>query len=523
MNAAEAADAGRILARLPLGNAYWVEPRRLLAGEYPGTDREEETKARLDALLAAGIDAFLDLTSPGERRPYDEFLPDGVLYTRHALRDHGLPDSDEQMERILADLGDWLLRGRHVYVHCRAGIGRTGMVVACHLVRGGRDGESALRELNRLWLGSPRSATWPCVPESDEQAEWVLNWARGRSPAGPASMATRAAAVAAPTIEAEPTDPAALEPARRLRERFQGALIGLATGDALAAATQFRRPGSFAPIGDLVGGGPFDLPRGAWTDDTAMTLCLAESLLERAGFDAADQVARYSRWQQEGYLSATGQCIGISAAVARALATAQWRRQPFSGSHDPQQLPPEPLVRVAPAVMFFFASRADAVQQAAEQARTTAQAPELLGACRFLAAALHGALAGLPRAKVLSPPREVWAPARLSPRLERLATGEFLHLTAERLKPTGDGLDLLEAALWVFARTEGFREGALFAANLGGHADVIASLHGQLAGATLGVSAIPPAWRLSLLRLPLIEQLADRLLAQAMVGLAELP
>src|SRR5678816_4642650 len=97
--------------------------------------------------------------------------------------------------------------------------------------------------------------------------------------------------------------PDVLDAARTLRERFQGALLGLAVGDALAAHTQFRKPGSFAAVGDLLGGGPFDLPRGAWTDDTAMALLLAESLLEREGFDAQDQVNRYVRWQREGYLS----------------------------------------------------------------------------------------------------------------------------------------------------------------------------------------------------------------------------
>ena len=146
-----------------------------------------------------------------------------------------------------------------------------------------------------------------------------------------------------------------LAPVRELRERFQGAMQGLAVGDALAAATQFRRAGSFAPVGDLLGGGPFDLPRGAWSDDTAMALCLAESLTERDGFDAADQLARYTRWQREGYLSATGQCLGITAATARALAAAQWRGRPLSESSDPAPLESEPLSRVAPIVLHFFA------------------------------------------------------------------------------------------------------------------------------------------------------------------------
>jgi len=125
----------------------------------------------------------------------------------------------------------------------------------------------------------------------------------------------------------------------------------------------------------MIGGGPFDLPRGAWSDDTAMALCLAESLLERDGFDARDQVQRYSRWQQEGYLSSTGQCVGITASTARSLALAKWRRVVFPGSHDPEQLDPEPLSRVASVALFYFASVETTLVQAADSSRTTCQAP----------------------------------------------------------------------------------------------------------------------------------------------------
>ena len=215
-----------------------------------------------------------------------------------------------------------------------------------------------------------------------------------------------------------------MDAARTLRERFQGALVGLAVGDALAAHTQFRKPGSFAAVGDLLGGGPFDQPRGAWTDDTAMALLLAESLLEREGFDAHDQVQRYVRWQREGYGSATGQCVGISANVARALATAQYKRQPFAGSHDPEQLDKDPLSRIAPVVMYFFADAPAAVAKAAEAARITAQAPMVLDCVRLLAAMVHLALSGRDKAAVLHPPRELWVdrehPARGAGALRRV-------------------------------------------------------------------------------------------------------
>jgi ADP-ribosyl-[dinitrogen reductase] hydrolase len=295
--------------------------------------------------------------------------------------------------------------------------------------------------------------------------------------------------------------------ARTLRERFLGALLGLAAGDAVAAATQYRRPGTFAPVGDLLGGGPFDLPRGGWSDDTSMALCLAESLLERDGFDARDQMERYRRWQQEGYLSATGHCVGITASTARAIAMAQWRRQAFSGSHDPTQLDPEPLSRVAPAVLFFFATSGQAIEQATEAARTTCQAPAVLDSCRSLARALYAALSGQPKALIMES-----APA---------AVGSALTVGANTDAPgAGTASDALAAAFTAFGATDSFRDAVLYAVNLGGDSDVVASACGQLAGAFYGVKAIPPSWHNSLMQKELITGYADRLLAHALLGLS---
>jgi ADP-ribosyl-[dinitrogen reductase] hydrolase len=322
------------------------------------------------------------------------------------------------------------------------------------------------------------------VPETDQQTAYVRTWQR----------------VAAP--ELDPLhDPATLAAVRELRERFLGALLGLATGDAVAAATQFRRPGRFSPVGDMLGGGPFDLPRGAWSDDTAMALCLADSLLETGGFDARDQMARYRRWQQQGYLSATDQCVGITAGTARALAKAQWRRQAFSGSHDPEALDPETLSRVAPTVMYYFADAAAATERAAEAARTTCQSAAVLGACRALACALHAALSGASRSAVVA------AAEALVGKTSRPAA----------LGQEGSAPAALATALDVFARTHNFRDAVLTAANLGGTSDVVTAAAGALAGAHYGASAIPTLWRNSLMKLQLLESFADRLLAHALL------
>ena len=486
---------------LPLPNSYWVLPGRLLAGEHPAGSTEQATRERLDKLLAAGIRCFLDLTEPGEIGAYDGTLPLHIEYQRKPIPDHGVPERREHMIEILACVRDALRERKPAYLHCRAGIGRTGTVVGCLLAEE-RGGEQALTALNRLWQQSARSAAWESIPETQAQTEYIRLWEPAAE--GPPIAAGPATWRPEGPVEVPGADPllqpAALAAAQALRARFQGALLGLAIGDAIAAATQFRRPGSFAPVADLIGGGPFGLPPGGWSDDTAMALCLAESLLERNGFDPADQVALYQRWQHEGYLSATGRCLGITAATARALAAAQWRRQPFSGSHDPGQLDPEPLSRVAPVVMYFFATPEEAAHLAGEAARTTSQAATVLAACRDLARILALALSGAPKVEIL---------ARASAALPQ--------------GPGGGVGQALAGAIEAFAATASFREAVLHAANLGGDSDVTSAVCGQLAGAHYGVGAIPSAWRESLLRRPLIETCADRLLAHALTRMGESP
>ena len=518
----------------PLRNSYWVLPGKVLAGEHPGGTNRDATRERLQRLIDAGVECFIDLTEPGEVKPYDGELPFSVEYLRKPIRDHGIPAQRVHMAEILDCLHDAVQSGRCVYVHCRAGIGRTGTVIGCFLAERAADGEAALNELNRLWQQSERAQTWGSVPETGEQEDFVRTWkprsgADGGGPAqpgewpsfpAPASPATavadrsrqpsasaansgrQPAAPVSNSVEDDPLlDPDALSAVRSLRDRFLGTILGLAVGDAVAAATQFRRAGTFTPVGDMLGGGPFDLPRGGWSDDTSMTLCLADSLLACEGFNARDQMERYRQWQQEGYLTATGQCVGITASTTRAIAMSQWRRQAFSGSHDPSQLDPEPLSRVAAAVLFFFGNPDQAVEQATEAARTTCQAPAVLDACRALARALHAALSGEPKAVVLD---NAAATATSGSGRNGLASSAPAALTA---------------AAAAFGATGNFRDAVLYAANLGGDSDVVAAVTGQLAGAFYSVKAIPTSWHNGLMQKELIAAYADKLLAHAMLGL----
>jgi ADP-ribosylglycohydrolase len=473
------ASAGAKAAAAPLPNSYWVVPGKLLAGEYPAARTAAETRNRLEKLLGAGIDCFVDLTAPEERLSYKELLPKGVHYVRKPIRDHGLPEDPSQMAEILTTIEHALAAKRRVYLHCRAGIGRTGMVVICHLVERGLKPEDALNEANRLWQACARAREWPSIPETDEQLEYVRGWSRSGAPRA----------------------------AQHLDDRFSGALIGLAVSDALSVPTRTLDPGSFAPVTGLAGGGVDELPAGAWSDDTAMALCLAESLLETGAFDPQDQVERYRDWKQNGHLSGTGHAVGLRPGSAKALAMAGWRRQAFSGSHDPSQLDPEPLSRLGPAVMFFFHSPQTAVEHAADAARTTCQAPIVLEACQLLAACLHAALAGRSKAEILGAGESL----ALRGPLVALADRAYHSKDASHVRAGDNVLEALEAGLWAFDRTRTFADGALLAANLGGAADVVGAVYGQLAGAHYGLASIPEGWRKTLIRRDLIEGLAARL------------
>ncbi len=296
-------------------------------------------------------------------------------------------------------------------------------------------------------------------------------------------------------------------------DRFRGALVGLAVGDALGTTLEFRPPGSFEPIAGMQGGGPFGLAPGQWTDDTSMALCLAASLVERRVFDPADQMRRYLDWRRRGYMSSTGHCFDIGNTVSAALERYAASGDPFAGSGDPCQGGNGSLMRLAPVPLACASRPDDAIELSGEMSRTTHAAPEPVDACRYYAGLILGALSGAPKAALLGrcfhPTRGSWAAGELSPEIERVASGSFLHREPPQVRGTGYVVDALEAALWAFAGSEDFPGGALAAVNLGDDADTTGAIYGQLAGAFYGMQAIPRDWRAKLSHRDLIVDLAD--------------
>jgi ADP-ribosylglycohydrolase len=301
--------------------------------------------------------------------------------------------------------------------------------------------------------------------------------------------------------------------------RYRGALLGLAAGDALGTTLEFAPPGTFVPIEDLVGGGPFGLTPGQWTDDTAMALCLAESLIESRGFDPLDQMQRYVLWYRKGHLSSTGNAFDIGNTVRSALETFERSGDPMSGSEDPGAAGNGSLMRLAPVPLAFAGRPETAIRLAGESSRTTHGTREAVDACRWFAGLVLGALQGLDKAELLtpgfSPVPGLWEREPLAPKVAEVAAGSYLTRDPPAIRGTGYVVQCLEAALWAFHRGADFREGALMAVNLGEDADTTAAVYGQLAGAHYGVAGIPGPWREALARRETLRGYADLLLTLA--------
>ena len=297
--------------------------------------------------------------------------------------------------------------------------------------------------------------------------------------------------------------------------RYQGCLMGLAAGDAVGTTVEFKQPGSFPAVTDLVGGGPFRLNPGEWTDDTSMALCLADSLSTCGGFDPGDQMDRYLRWRDDGYLSSNGRCFDIGITVSDALNRYRTTGEPFAGSTDPYSAGNGSLMRLAPVPLFFASDPEYAIHMSGESSRTTHGATTCVDACRYFGGLIVGAVQGESKEELLSPRYSpvagLWERQSLCAEIDEIAAGSFKSKEPPEIVGSGYVVQSLEAALWAFHKSSTFEEGCLLAVNLGDDADTTAAIYGQIAGVHYGFDSIPATWRERIAEGALITNLADGL------------
>jgi ADP-ribosyl-[dinitrogen reductase] hydrolase len=292
-----------------------------------------------------------------------------------------------------------------------------------------------------------------------------------------------------------------------VRERFRGCLLGLAVGDAVGTTVEFEPRSSFTPLTDMLGGGPFQLKAGQWTDDTSMALCLAASLVEMGDFDAIDQMNRYCKWFEQGYMSSIDYCFNIGNTVRSALVEYKHTGNPFSGATNRMSAGNGSLMRLAPIPIFYYPDREKIRWFSGESSRTTHGANEAAEACQLFGDMLYRAFSGAEKDEILFSPVEYLS----EPALQAIAHGDYQQKSINQIRGTGYVVASLEAAVWCFWKAETYKDAVLAAANLGDDADTTAAICGQIAGAYYGEKEIPSSWLQKLAKRKEIVNLANKL------------
>ena len=292
--------------------------------------------------------------------------------------------------------------------------------------------------------------------------------------------------------------------------RSRGALLGLACSDCVGSSVEFMPRGSFPLVTDMVGGGVFQLPVGAFTDDTSLALCLGTSLLDN-NFDLEDQIKRYTLWYEFGYFGSTGECFDIGQTTLEAIERYQETGNPRSGATGAMTAGNGCITRLAPVVIRYLHNPDQALELCVEQSLTTHAAPECLMACQIFGEVLIRALQGKSKHEILS---ALLPDLHLTTRLRGIADGKYKSKEIDEISSSGYVVDSLESALYCFSSTSSFEECVLKAVNLGFDSDSVGALAGQLAGSFYGVEAIPNNWIEKLVMGQEIGELAEDL-AQA--------
>jgi ADP-ribosyl-[dinitrogen reductase] hydrolase len=298
-----------------------------------------------------------------------------------------------------------------------------------------------------------------------------------------------------------------------IKDRCRGTLIGLAVGDALGAAVEFKFPGSFTPVTGYRNGGPHRLEAGEWTDDTSMALALADSIAT-AGWDLNDQADRYVQWWQTGKYSVNGRCFDIGITTRGALANYAAKKNALaSGDRSERASGNGSIMRLAPVPIryaYLYPTKIDELSRLAEESSLPTHASEqCVSACRYLATVLAALIQGESRETVLSP---TWRPLQqlneikpLHPLIQEIAQESFRQKQPPDIQGSGWVVKSLEASLWAFHDADTFEEAVLRAVNLGDDADTTGAVCGQLAGAHWGESQIPSSLRSGLARMDMLE------------------
>jgi len=301
---------------------------------------------------------------------------------------------------------------------------------------------------------------------------------------------------------------------KNIKQKCVGSLLGLAIGDALGFPVEYKKSGDFIPISDFRESNRAGLQKGDWSDDTAMSLCLANSLIDKNGFDPVDQIQKYQKWLSEGYCSSTGKAVGVGQTVLRTLLT-------YHPGNEYVTISPRhsegngSLMRLTPVPLFFRNNPEKVIEYAGLSSKVTHGSPICADACRYYAGLILSALNGVSKEELLSPMycpiNNHWKHNNLENEIKIIALGSFKKKQPPEIRGGGYVVECLEAALWAFYTTNSFEDGVLRAVNLGDDADTTAAVYGQLAGAFYGIENMSKHWIDGVSKSEMIQNVAEKL------------
>ena len=463
-------------------------PGKVQTSAYSGR-WERSLDIDLDAIATWGAAAVVSLVEDHELVALQVQAMGSAVRDRHMawfhlpIVDVSTPDQHWEAEWLTAGpaLRQMIRSGFNVFVHCKGGLGRAGTIAARLLVELGQDSDSAIEAV--------RAARSRGAIETPQQEDHVRKQA--------------ALAHCAPDISAQ-----------AIQDRAIGALLGLAIGDAVGTTLEFKRRDTYPRLTDMIGGGPFYLKAGDWTDDTAMAMALSVSLDQRGKIDETDLMDRFIDWWRNGSYSCTGDCFDIGNTTSAALRRYEKSGDPISGSTNPSDAGNGSLMRLSPVAVRFWHDREALRDAAARQSRTTHASPACVEACTLYADMIADAIEGKGLDQILTPEARSYA-SLIGP----IAEGSWRWRHRSTIEASGYVVHALEASIWCVARSHDFESAILMAANLGDDADTTAAITGQLAGALYGASAIPAHWRKRVAWSERITAMAERLTASAMAEL----
>ena len=277
--------------------------------------------------------------------------------------------------------------------------------------------------------------------------------------------------------------------------RIKGCMLGLAIGDAMGAPVEFMKRGTFSPVTEYRNGGKFRLNAGEWTDDTAMTLCLAQSLIDSNGFEPTDQLDKYLEWIDSGYMSCTGKMVGLGKTCMRSLIRYRRTGQPYTYLKHEKFSGNGSLMRLAPVCIYYVDDLDQAVHCAALSSKTTHGSPIAVDCCRYFAYVILKIVHEIEKDTIfsdsfISDTYKYFSDEPLHGELNSIIQCEYISKSEDEIQSSGYAIHSLESALWSFYHTNTFEDAILKSVNLGNDADTVGAITGQLAGAFYGIDNI---------------------------------